>query len=238
MKRNAPRKYKAPINKVFGHIDGVEVGSWWEMRSEAAAAGVHAPWVAGISGCSEGAWSVAISGGYEDDIDEGFRFTFTGEGGRDLRTKNLRTGPQSKGQVLTKGNLALKRSCETGNPVRVLRGFKGDPKWAPKSGYRYDGLYQVMKWWEDTGLSGYMVYKFAFKRLDGQPPIDLTAGPAYEEDFEEADENAEVQPQSEYREEGENVINENAVGENAMGRKSPEEASSVTTTKKRVRSRK
>lgn len=71
--------------------------------------------------------------------------------------------------------MALVRSFETQMPVRVIRGFKGDKKWAPKSGYRYDGLYQVCKWWNDRGLSGYKVYKYAFKRIDGQPPIDLNS---------------------------------------------------------------
>lgn len=41
--------------------------------------GVHAPPVSGISGNEHvGAWSVALSGGYEDDIDVGYAFTFTG----------------------------------------------------------------------------------------------------------------------------------------------------------------
>lgn len=29
------------------------------------------PWVAGISGSDKGAYSVALSGGYEDDVDMG-----------------------------------------------------------------------------------------------------------------------------------------------------------------------
>ncbi|KAF8475723.1 PUA-like domain-containing protein [Kalaharituber pfeilii] len=173
-------KFNRPNPKVFGPIPGIEVGHWWAMRQEASVAGVHAPFVAGIFGSeAEGAYSVALSGGYEDDIDEGFRFTFTGSGGRELKKKNLRTAPQSKDQQLVKGNAALVKSYETGKPIRVIRGFKGDPKWAPKSGYRYDGLYQVCKWWEDKGLSGYKVYKFAFKRIDGQPPIDLTGESHY-----------------------------------------------------------
>lgn len=116
-----------------------------------------------------------MSGGYEDDIDEGFRFTYTGSGGRDLKgtknnPKNLRTAPQSSDQTLMGFNLALKTSCDTGKPVRVIRGFKAEL--GPTEGYRYDGLYTVMKAWEDTGLAGFKVWKFAFKRVDGQPPID------------------------------------------------------------------
>ena len=46
---------------------------------------IYRPWVAGIHGGADGAYSVALSGGYEDDIDMGDCFTFTGEGGRDLK---------------------------------------------------------------------------------------------------------------------------------------------------------
>ena len=38
------------------------------------------PTVAGIHGGPEGAYSLALSGGYEDDIDLGECMTFTGEG--------------------------------------------------------------------------------------------------------------------------------------------------------------
>ena len=46
---------------------------------------VFRPTVAGIHGGPEGAYSIALSGGYEDDIDLGECFTYTGEGGRDLK---------------------------------------------------------------------------------------------------------------------------------------------------------
>lgn len=32
---------------------------------------LRSPWVAGISGGPKGAYSVALSGGYEDDVDYG-----------------------------------------------------------------------------------------------------------------------------------------------------------------------
>ncbi|CAG8494382.1 19535_t:CDS:2 [Racocetra fulgida] len=54
----------------------------------------------------------------------GEAFTYTGSGGRDLKgtknnPKNLRTAPQD--QELVAGNLALKISCETKRPIRVIR---------------------------------------------------------------------------------------------------------------------
>lgn len=45
------------------------------------------------------------------------------------------------------GNLALSQSVKTGNPVRVIRGYKLPTVFAPETGYRYDGLYAVTKCW-------------------------------------------------------------------------------------------
>jgi hypothetical protein len=40
----------------------------------------------GISGKEgTGVWSIALSGGYEDDFDEGYRFVYTGSGGRSTK---------------------------------------------------------------------------------------------------------------------------------------------------------
>ncbi|XAO22274.1 hypothetical protein I312_101043 [Cryptococcus bacillisporus CA1280] len=165
--------------KTFGHIPGVEVGKWWATRMEASADAVHAPTVAGISGNPhDGAWSVALSGGYPDDIDLGYAFTYTGCGGRDLKgtkqnPKNLRTAPQTSHQSFDNPlNAALKRSAETRNPVRVIRGYKLQSRYAPLTGYRYDGLYVVEKAWMAKGLTnGLMVCRYAFKRMDHQEPL-------------------------------------------------------------------
>ncbi|KAI9467196.1 PUA-like domain-containing protein [Lactarius psammicola] len=161
--------------KTFGHIPGVLVGTWWESREDCSNDAIHAPWVAGISGSNEGAYSVALSGGYEDDIDMGDYFTFTGSGGRALRgtktnPKNLRTAPQSSDQ-----SFRTFISSETRKPVRVIRGFKLPSPYAPVEGYRYDGLYTVEEAWMEKGLNdgGYLVCKFAFRRVPGQPPLQI-----------------------------------------------------------------
>ncbi|KAG9302660.1 hypothetical protein G9A89_007364 [Geosiphon pyriformis] len=180
--------------KVFGHIPGIEIGTTWMMRIDCSRDGIHAPTVAGISGNEkEGAWSIALSGGYEDDIDWGEAFTYTGCGGRDLKgtktkPKNLRTAPQSKNQTLTGLNLGLKVSCDTGRPIRVVRGYQVHSDYAPRSGYRYDGLYQVVRWWEDIGMSGFSVIKYAFKRLPGQPPLPIMSEDQDKEENEDEDE--------------------------------------------------
>ena len=59
---------------------GVEVGTHWYMRMDCSRDGIHRPTVAGIHGGEDGCYSVALSGGYEDDLDLGECFTFTGEG--------------------------------------------------------------------------------------------------------------------------------------------------------------
>ncbi|RUS13915.1 PUA-like domain-containing protein [Endogone sp. FLAS-F59071] len=164
---------------VFGPIPGIEIGHCWDMRVDCCTDGVHRATVAGIAGSeSEGCYSVALSGGYEDDIDLGEAFTYTGSGGRDLKgtsanPKNLRTAAQSKDQTLVGGNKALKISYETKKPVRVIRGYKLNSPYAPDEGYRYDGLYTVENFWQARGLSNFMVYKYAFKRVPGQPPLPV-----------------------------------------------------------------
>ncbi|KIM48172.1 hypothetical protein M413DRAFT_223612 [Hebeloma cylindrosporum] len=175
-REDGPRKYDP---KTYGSIPGIEVGTWWETRQGCSADSIHAPWVGGISGGKQGAYSVALSGGYDDDVDLGYAFTYTGSGGRDLKgtkaaPKNLRTAPQSSDQTFENTfNKMLLRSCELKKPVRVIRGFKSRSKYAPAEGYRYDGLYRVEKAWLGKGNNpkGYMVCKFAFKRLPGQPPL-------------------------------------------------------------------
>ncbi|KAK0465148.1 PUA-like domain-containing protein [Desarmillaria tabescens] len=165
--------------KVYGSIPGVEVGTWWETRQACSIDAIHAPWVGGISASKDGAYSVALSGGYDDDVDLGYAFTYTGSGGRDLKgtaaqPKNLRTAAQSSDQSFENTfNKALKRSSETKKPIRVIRGYKLRSPYAPSEGYRYDGLYHVEKAWIEKGLNagGYLVCKFAFKRLPGQPPL-------------------------------------------------------------------
>ncbi|KAH9946643.1 hypothetical protein B0H21DRAFT_778993 [Amylocystis lapponica] len=78
-----PRSINKRIHdpKTFGAIPGISVGTWWQTRIVP----FSSPFVAGISGGPQGAYSVALSGGYEDDIDLGNAFTYTGAGGRDLK---------------------------------------------------------------------------------------------------------------------------------------------------------
>uniref|UniRef100_H9GE29 E3 ubiquitin-protein ligase UHRF n=1 Tax=Anolis carolinensis TaxID=28377 RepID=H9GE29_ANOCA len=144
----------------YGPIPGVPVGTMWKFRVQVSESGVHRPHVAGIHGRSnDGAYSLVLAGGYEDDVDHGNSFTYTGSGGRDL-SGNKRTAEQSCDQKLTNMNRALALNCSApindkegseakdwraGKPVRVVRNAKGGrhSKYAPKEGNRYDGIYKV-----------------------------------------------------------------------------------------------
>jgi hypothetical protein len=147
--------------RIFGGIPGYPEGTYFESRAELSRAGVHRPTQAGISGTArEGADSIVVSGGYEDDKDLGSEITYTGAGGRDPETRE-----QVADQTLTGVNKALHVSWEHGLPVRVIRGYSSPSPFAPKAGYRYDGLYQVVECREELGKSGYKVWRFYMKKL-------------------------------------------------------------------------
>ncbi|KAM5237840.1 LOW QUALITY PROTEIN: E3 ubiquitin-protein ligase UHRF1 [Ctenodactylus gundi] len=170
----------------YGPIPGVPVGTMWRFRVQVSESGVHRPHVAGIHGRSnDGAYSLVLAGGYEDDADHGNYFTYTGSGGRDL-SGNKRTAEQSCDQKLTNTNRALALNCyapfddkkgneakdwRSGKPVRVVRNMKGGKhsKYAPAEGNRYDGIYKVVKYWPEKGKSGFLVWRYLLRRDDTEP---------------------------------------------------------------------
>lgn len=174
-----------PQNHV-GPVPGIPVGSMWKYRLQVSEVGVHRPHVAGIHGRAEdGAYSIVLSGGYEDDKDLGDEFYYTGSGGRDL-SGNKRTAEQSCDQKLTKMNLALARCCaapldvehgaeagewQEGRQIRVVRNCKlaKHSKFAPKEGNRYDGIYKLVKYWPEKGRSGFLVWRYFLRRDDPSP---------------------------------------------------------------------
>ncbi|KAJ7479817.1 PUA-like domain-containing protein [Mycena latifolia] len=159
------------IDTRYGPPKKVPVGTRWDTRQECSEAGVHKPTVAGISGSKDGAFSIVMSGGYEDDTDEGETFVYTGTGGK--RESGFgASGPQVSDQSMDHPqNKYLVKSFGNGNHVRVVRGPNRSSPWAPIDGYRYDGMYSVTEAWEDKGVSGFKVCKFRFVRNPGQPPL-------------------------------------------------------------------
>ncbi len=147
----------------IGHIDGYPEGTLFLTRADLNASGVHRPPMAGICGTEHhGAESILLSGGYEDDEDSGDSILYTGQGGNDPLTKK-----QFADQALTRGNAALATSKRKGLPVRVVRGSKHKAKYvdAPDDGYRYDGLFQVTECRQETGKSGFKIWRFRLIKI-------------------------------------------------------------------------
>ena len=158
------------MHRVFGHIEGINVGEIFPNRRVLSEYKVHKPTQAGISGSeSEGADSIVLSGGYEDDRDYGDVIIYTGHGGR-----NPLSGHQVEDQKMKRGNLALARNITTGLPVRVVRGPDQTSSFSPAEGYRYDGLYRVCDAWSEKGKSGLLVWRFRLEAVDTQPGHDST----------------------------------------------------------------
>ncbi|KAL7289695.1 hypothetical protein TKK_0016418 [Trichogramma kaykai] len=172
---NQPHTYN---DKSKGAIDGIEVGTFWPSRLEVSNAGVHKPVQWGISGDPKnGAVSVVLSGGYEEDEDMGHVIFYTGSGGRTR-------GVQSDHQTLTGCNEGLAKNCKvninrcdgigvlTSNwndcePVRVVRQVeymipeeKNANKCRKISLYRYDGLYRICGYWPILGRCGFVLWRF------------------------------------------------------------------------------
>ena len=114
---------------------------------------------------------------YEGDTDDGTAFTYTGSGGRDL-TGNKRTAPQSSDQELKGGNLALAINLLRRRPLRVVRGYKLKSAFAPRQGYRYDGLYNVVEVWPEQGPSGFVIWRYVKLHLPAlSTPLEEKAMP-------------------------------------------------------------
>lgn len=140
----------------YGHVPGIREGQRFSGQAEAAKCLVHRNRQAGIVGTREkGAESIVVSGGYEDDVDNGHELIYTGHGGRE----GLR---QVRDQQLTSANESLRTSWIYGRPVRVVRAMKPRRSKTGKlahDGYKYDGLYIVEDFWKTRGRSGFLVYK-------------------------------------------------------------------------------
>ncbi|MED6152441.1 Histone-lysine N-methyltransferase member suvh2 [Stylosanthes scabra] len=158
--------------RIVGAIPGVYVGDVFLFRMELCVLGLHGQIQAGIDYLAASmspnnepiATSVIVSGGYEDDMDEGDVIVYTGQGGQ--ATNSVR---QATHQKMESGNLALERSMYHNIEVRVIRGMKYEGA-ASKSGkiYVYDGLYRITECWFDVGKSGFGVLKYKLVRIEGQ----------------------------------------------------------------------
>ncbi|WP_405492482.1 YDG/SRA domain-containing protein [Streptomyces sp. NBC_00096] len=144
------------VVRVVGHIDGIEPGSVLRRRRDVFDARLHGDLQRGISKLKDGdgalvSDAIVLNGGYLDDDDSWHEILYTGaspDADRDPQTKRLKVS-QSWDYA---DNAALKLSYERGHPIRILRGHKGEDRYSPSEGYRYDGLYRITE--ARTGTSG------------------------------------------------------------------------------------
>jgi len=150
--------------------DSVPVGTHFKSRQEVRDAGLHAPTMAGIHPAGKGARaeSIVVSGGYADDRDYGNVIIYTGAGGQSAPG----SGVQITDQKIEGANQALVRAQQDGTPIRVIRGSGGDPKFSPKSGYRYDGLFEVRNHWFTHSQDGPLIVQFELVAINDNRIID------------------------------------------------------------------
>lgn len=111
--------------KHVGSVPGVEVGDVFQSRRLLSNIGLHRPLQAGIYYLKPEetghvvplATNIVLSGGYEDNIDNGDVIIYSGQCGN-AHDKNKK---QISDQELTRGNQALRYSCMMKQPVRLIR---------------------------------------------------------------------------------------------------------------------
>ncbi|MFI6636522.1 YDG/SRA domain-containing protein [Nonomuraea fuscirosea] len=146
--------------RTFGEIPGNPEGKLYVDREELRLAGLHAHQRNGISGTkADGADAIVLNGGYPDDRDEGDLIIYTGEDGQDANKRQIAD------QTITRGNAGLVRSQMERLPVRVIRGYEEKSEHAPTEGYRYDGLYRVVRHWFKTRADGFRVLQFRLEKI-------------------------------------------------------------------------
>lgn len=149
------------------------IGSTYEKLYDAYLAGAHGHNQQGISRSKKtGRVSIIVKGAYEDDEDSGSEIVYTGEGGRDVSTKRQVSDQDPD----FRGNRLLKECSETGEFVHVLRGTDKDSSIAPKSGYRYDGVYKVMSHWIKERFDGLKVVQFRLIQVEPVTESGLCKG--------------------------------------------------------------
>jgi len=159
-----------------GHIKGTQVGQSWKNRELLKNSEVHGHTTCSIhSRGNEGAYSVLVQGKSLDGKDCGDEFTYLGSG--KMKFMKLHADQELKGfnkelarccdaEINEKG--AVARDWKNSLQVRVVRGAKDrTSEFAPEDGFRYDGLYKVVKYFKRKEVeSGFYQWLFVFRRDD------------------------------------------------------------------------
>lgn len=141
-------------------------GQWWPFQICAYRDGAHGVTQGGVYGSEDdGVYSCILSSG------KGEYGTYPNE---DYGNKVLYCGTDNKAaqpSTITKSLLASVGK----KPVRLIRSHNLGSKYAPRVGFRYDGLYKITDWEVlDPALQR---HRFTLIRVPGQDPIRGGSGP-------------------------------------------------------------
>ncbi|KZC14838.1 hypothetical protein WN55_07415 [Dufourea novaeangliae] len=146
---------KNVITYTYGAIQAFPSGSWWGIRMDCSRDRVHDPFDENMQIGPFGVTSICTSNSnLNEDVDFGNSLTLTGE--KYLDGKSDRD--------------PLIKNYENKIPVRLIRSYNLLNEFAPKTGYRYDGLYVVANCWIGINSDATKYYKFALVRLNNQEP--------------------------------------------------------------------
>ncbi|XP_074113503.1 uncharacterized protein LOC141536699 isoform X2 [Cotesia typhae] len=139
----------------YGVIEGFPSGSWWGIRMDCARDKVHKSFDNDIDEGIFGVASICTSHvNTTNDVDLGTYLTFTG-------------GKYNQ----SKPNDPLLTNFNNHIPLRLIRSYNLANEFAPKTGYRYDGLYIVASCWIGINAKdSTRHYKYALARLNHQEP--------------------------------------------------------------------
>ncbi|KAF2236150.1 hypothetical protein EV356DRAFT_86905 [Viridothelium virens] len=149
---------------IFGDNDLVN-GQWWPTQLTTVRDGAHGVPQGGIYGSrKKGAYSIVMSHGYKDDVDEGHDVWYCG-------TNIDKGAPDGRGAEATANTEAMITSVKTGVAVRVLRSHNmpANSQFRPQCGFRYDGLYTVVSY-EILDVER-AIHRFHLRRRPRQMPI-------------------------------------------------------------------
>ncbi|KAG6680009.1 hypothetical protein I3843_13G016900 [Carya illinoinensis] len=158
------------MRRRIGSPPGVEIGDIFFFRMEMCMVGLHSQSMGGIDYLifkdtfdqDPVVVCIVSSAGYDDDVEDTDVLIYSGQGGNFGKRDK-----QATDQKLQRGNLALERSFQRGNDIRVVRGIKD--AFSPTSKiYVYDGLYKIQESWTEN-KTGCNIFKYKFVRMPGQP---------------------------------------------------------------------
>ncbi|CAD1476238.1 unnamed protein product, partial [Heterotrigona itama] len=154
---------KNVISYIYGPISSFSSGSWWGIRMDCSRDRIHDPFDENIQNGPFGVTSICTSNvNLNEDIDLGNSLTITGQ--------KFSVGESEKDPLV--------KNYENQIPVRLIRSYNLFNEFAPKTGYRYDGLYIVTNFWIGVNTDSIKYYKFALLRINDQEPPSWSTKPA------------------------------------------------------------